>query len=85
MFHAEWAIERGTRKLERIAIVDDEPERQYLYPEFLLARQTFLRAGADAVVADAAELRFEDGRLHNAKFLVLLQLRATDRVEPLLE
>jgi hypothetical protein len=63
MFHAEWAVEHGTRKLERIAIVDAEPERQYLYPEFLLARQGFLRAGIDAVVADAAELRFEDGRL----------------------
>ena len=63
MFRAERAIGRGAGTLERIAIVDDEPESQYLYPEFLLARQAFLRAGIDAVVADAARLRFENGRL----------------------
>lgn len=63
MFHAEWAIQRGGEKLEQIAIVDDEPESQYLYPEFLLARQTFVRHGIDAVVADGSQLRFSQGKL----------------------
>lgn len=63
MFHAEWAIQRGGEKLKRIALVDDEPESQYLYPEFLLARQTFIRHGIDAVVADAVQLRFRRGKL----------------------
>lgn len=63
MFHAEWAIQHGGEKLKRIAIVDDEPESQYLYPEFLLARQTFMRHGIDAVVADAGQLRFSEGKL----------------------
>lgn len=67
MFLAEWALARAPRTLERIAIVDDEPERQYLYPEFLLARQAFLRARIDAIVTDAAQLRFEDGRLWAGK------------------
>ena len=63
MFHAEWAIQRGGEKLKRIAIVDDEPESQYLYPEFLLARQTFVRHGIDAVVVDGSQLRFRQGKL----------------------
>ncbi|MBX9590967.1 MAG: hypothetical protein K2X43_16890 [Hyphomonadaceae bacterium] len=63
MFQAEWATQRGDEKLERIAIVDDEPESQYLYPEFLLARQTFIRHGIDAVVADGSQLRFSQDKL----------------------
>ena len=63
MFHAEWAIQRGAEKLQRIAIVDDEPESQYLYPEFLLARQAFMRHGIDAVVVDAGQLGFRQGTL----------------------
>jgi hypothetical protein len=64
MFEAEWARQRGTeRKLQRVAIVDDAPESQYLYPEFLLAREAFGRRGVDAVIADAAALRYDNGRL----------------------
>ena len=63
MFKEEWALQRGDRKLARIAIVDDDPESQYLYPEFLLARETFLRHGIDAVVVDASNLRCSRGNL----------------------
>ncbi|MBW8300555.1 MAG: hypothetical protein K0M60_13210, partial [Hydrogenophaga sp.] len=37
---------------------DDHPEEPYLYPEFVLARQLFLKAGLDAVIADARQLRY---------------------------
>jgi hypothetical protein len=64
MFQAEWSLQRGTEnKLQRVAIVDDAPEGQYLYPEFLLAREAFRRHGVDAVIADAAALRYDNGRL----------------------
>ena len=64
MFEAEWSLQRGTeKKLQRVAIVDDAPESQYLYPEFLLAREAFRRHGVDAVIADAAALRYDKGRL----------------------
>ena len=33
MFVAEWRLARGSQPLRTIAIVDDEPEQQYLYPE----------------------------------------------------
>lgn len=63
MFKSEWAQQRGATALQRIAIVDDAPEGQYLYPEFVLARETFSRQGIDAVIADGSELRYADGRL----------------------
>jgi hypothetical protein len=64
MFQAEWSLQRGTeKKLQRVAIVDDDPETKYLYPEFLLAREAFRRHSIDAVVADAAALRYDKGEL----------------------
>lgn len=63
MFKAEWALQRGNAPLARVAIVDDAPEDQYLYPEFLLAAEAFRRHAIDAVVADAAALRFDRGKL----------------------
>jgi hypothetical protein len=63
MFKAEWALQRGATALHRIAIVDDAPEGQYLYPEFVLARETFRRQGIDSVIADGSTLRYADGRL----------------------
>lgn len=33
MFLAEWRLARGDKKLRRIAIVDENPKEQYLYPE----------------------------------------------------
>lgn len=64
MFRHEFALQRGPgAELIRIAIVDDAPQDQYLYPEFLLAQRVLIRAGIDAVVADPSELAYADGRL----------------------
>jgi hypothetical protein len=63
MFHREWILQRGTGMPGRIAIIDDRPEEQYLYPEFILAQRFFLKHGIEAVVADAGTLRYEAGRL----------------------
>ncbi len=51
------------RQLRRIAIVDDHPTQQYLYPEFLLFRDLFQRAGIDTVIADASTLVWQTGEL----------------------
>ena len=45
MFQQEWRIARGDRPLRTVAIVDDQPEGQFLYPEFLLCAD-FSRSAA---------------------------------------
>jgi hypothetical protein len=63
MFRNEWALQRGRGNLGRVAIVDDRPEEQYLYPEFLLAQRLFQRHRIDAVIVGPEQLRYEGGRL----------------------
>ena len=63
MFRAEWRLERGDAPLRAIAIVDDAPEDQYLYPEFMLFRELFERHGIAAVVCDPRDLMLCHGGL----------------------
>ena len=63
MFRHEWLLQRKEGAPRRIAIVDEDPAEQYLYPEFLLAQRLFQRTGIEAVIADATALRYEQGRL----------------------
>ena len=79
MFINEWRAERGDSPLERIAIVDQDPERQYLYPEFVLFRQLFERHGIAALICDPAELVWRDGALwHEGRRIDLVYNRLTD-------
>jgi hypothetical protein len=63
MFEEEWRLARGAQPLRRVAIVDDEPERQYLYPEFLLFQRACEARGIACVICDARELQLADQRL----------------------
>ena len=63
MFEEEWLLQRKAGAPRRIAIVDERPTEQYLYPEFLLAQRLFQKNGIDAVIADGSALRYEHGRL----------------------
>jgi hypothetical protein len=63
MFREEWRSQRGEASLRGVAVSDDEPERQYLHPEFLLFREMFRRAGLDAAIAPADQLELRDGSL----------------------
>lgn len=71
MFQREWALFCSAfgrasgvdRPLRSVAIVDEAPQAQYLYPEFLLFQALLERQGLRVVVADPAELRWRDGRL----------------------
>lgn len=63
MFLAEWRIRHGDRPLRNILIVDDQPEAQYLYPEFLLFRELFRQQGLNAEIADPGELVYRNGTL----------------------
>jgi hypothetical protein len=79
MFAAEWRSAGRSGLPRRIAIVDDAPEEQYLYPEFLLFAQLFRRFGINAAVLDPAQLSFARGALRDAHGAVdLVYNRLTD-------
>src|SRR3546814_11316640 len=46
MFQREWRSQRSSGELRRIAITDDSPQEQYLYPEF---RSEERRVGTECV------------------------------------
>lgn len=63
MFVSEWRSKNPTVPLTRIAIVDENPTQQFLYPEFKMAQWLFERNGIEAVIADPQDLYFEQGQL----------------------
>lgn len=79
MFLNEWRLARGERPLKTIAIVDEQPREQYLYPEFLLAQRMFERAGITALIADPAELALRKNALYcDEQKIDLVYNRLTD-------
>ena len=64
MFCSEWRRQRGATLLRRIAIVDDAPQGQYLYPEFVLAQKMLARHDIDTVICDPQALTLADGGLY---------------------
>jgi hypothetical protein len=61
-FRNEWQL-AGQGRLRSVAIVDDNPEEQFLKTEFELAERMLQDAGIAATIADPRELTFRDGRL----------------------
>ncbi|MDE2407176.1 MAG: hypothetical protein KGL91_04870 [Xanthomonadaceae bacterium] len=79
MFRNEWTLGGKTRPLRSIAIVDENPEAQYLYPEFLLFKQLFEANGLRAIIAAPETLRLRDGGLYSdAEAIDLVYNRLTD-------
>ncbi|MBC7481318.1 MAG: hypothetical protein H7337_05295, partial [Rhizobacter sp.] len=79
MFRQEWHLAGRGRPLASIAIVDQTPEQQYLYPEFLLFQQLFERHGVRAAIADPAALEWRNGTLwHGDLAIDLVYNRLTD-------
>jgi len=79
MFRREWHLARGDEPLTSIAIVDDAPTEQYLYPEFVLFQRLFQRHGFKTVIVDPAELMMCHGRLWHEELKVdLVYNRLTD-------
>ncbi|MFP5384417.1 MAG: hypothetical protein ACLGHG_10140 [Gammaproteobacteria bacterium] len=63
MFRHEWQRARGGSPMGTIAIVDDEPRAQFLYPEFERFVALLKAHGMTAVIADAAALVVRDDAL----------------------
>jgi hypothetical protein len=79
MYQNEWRLERGDAPLQTIAIVDEQPEEQFLYPEFVLAQRMFERAGITALIADPTEFQLRaDGLYCRGHKVDLVYNRLTD-------
>lgn len=65
---------------KRVVLVDDEPEKQKLYIEFLLYKELFEKRGAECLVVDRRELEMRDGKLWARDFgpIDLVYNRSTD-------
>jgi hypothetical protein len=74
MFEAEAGV-----PLRAVAIVDEAPESQYLYPEFLLFKSLFERHGVQAAICAPEDLMLCHGGLwHEETRLDLVYNRLTD-------
>jgi len=79
MFEREWRLARGAAPLRRIAIVDEHPAAQYLYPEFRLFARLFESHGVAATIRNPSDLRIADGELRDAEGPIdLVYNRLTD-------
>ena len=79
MFKREWQLARAEQPLRCIAIVDENPSAQFLYPEFLLAQSVFERAGIKTLIVDPRELSLVDGQLfYQQQVIDLVYNRLTD-------
>ncbi len=79
MFQSEWTKQSRASPLHRVAIVDDDPFGQYLYPDMLLAQRLLQEHHIEAVIVAADELIYADGVLsHQGRAIDLIYNRLTD-------
>lgn len=79
MFQAEWEKQGRVGQPGRVAIVDDDPPGQYLYPDMVLCQTALKHHGIDTVIADAGELVYDGGLLaHRGLTIDLVYNRLTD-------
>jgi hypothetical protein len=63
MFEQEWKKQRTDSMPSCLAIVDDAPESQFMFPEFQLAQQLLQARGIDTLILDPSELEYVGGAL----------------------
>jgi hypothetical protein len=79
MFKEEFKSQCPDKTLRTIAIVDNEPSAQFLYPEFLLFKSLFERHGFEAIIADPKDFTIEQNTLRLGEQKVdLVYNRLTD-------
>jgi len=79
MFREEFRAHRPDDELACVAIVDEDPQAQYLSPEFDLFREMFAGHGIEALILDPRELALRDNKLiANGRTVDLVYNRLTD-------
>ncbi|MCY0146374.1 tubulin--tyrosine ligase family protein [Hoeflea sp. G2-23] len=79
MFLDEWNTLRRGEQLGTLAIVDENPENQYLYPDMLLAAELLNSRGIRTLIVDPSALTYRDGALrHDGETIDMVYNRLTD-------
>jgi hypothetical protein len=79
MFRNEWQLVNGDAPLNSIAIVDESPTEQYLYPDVLLAKELFEKVGIRTYIVDPAALKVSKHGLYMGEQKIdLIYNRLTD-------
>ena len=79
MFLNEWKIQRGDKPLITVAIVDENPKQQFLYPEFKMAQRLFESHGISTIIAGSDEFQIVNNELcYQGKTVDLIYNRLTD-------
>lgn len=79
MFQQEWHLQRGRQSLTSIAIVDENPLQQFMYPEFKLFKQLFEQQGIQTIIVSPQQLRLAKDKIwHNDLAIDLIYNRLTD-------
>jgi len=79
MFEREWILAGRTKTLKTIAIVDENPQDQFHYPDMCLAATYMRERGYEVVIIDPDQLRYQDNTLYaGEKTIDLVYNRLTD-------
>ncbi len=79
MFVNEWLASGREGVPNTIAIVDQNPADQYLFPDMLLAQEYLSDRGIETFICDSNELTFKDGQLYLADRIIdMVYNRLTD-------
>ncbi|PHS37887.1 MAG: hypothetical protein COA91_08975 [Robiginitomaculum sp.] len=79
MFKREWAIAGNLSPLKTVAIVDENPTEQYLYPELLMAKALLERHNITTIIEGPSEFEYRDDGLYAGQLKIdLVYNRLTD-------
>ena len=79
MFEQEWKKQRADSMLSCLAIVDDDPQSQFMFPEFQLAQQLLQARAINTLILDPSELEYVGGALTaNGKRIDMVYNRLVD-------
>lgn len=79
MFLREWTLQGRSDKPNLIAIVDENPSDQFLFPEFVLFEKLFKKHGLDTIIADPKEISLHEGSLwYDGRKVDMIYNRLTD-------
>jgi hypothetical protein len=79
MFRQEWQRQHTNSLPSRLAIVDEAPKTQFMFPEFQLAQKLFEAKGIETLILDPSELEYASGILTaNGKPIDMVYNRLVD-------